>query len=64
MWGYLKDKVFSTPSLNIDVLRQRIIDEFNALQQQPDVIRNVVRDMHRRILCVARNGGHVGRQGA
>jgi hypothetical protein len=40
MWGYLKDKVFSTgPPENIDVLRQRISDEFDALRRQPDFIR-------------------------
>ena len=30
LWGYLKNKVFTTPPENIDVLRQRIIEEFNA----------------------------------
>ena len=60
LWGYLKHKVFTTPPENIDVLRQRIIEEFNALRQQPEMIRNVMRGMHRRtILCVERNGGHV-----
>ena len=60
MWGYLKNKVFATPPQNINVLRQRIIDEFNVLRQQPEMIRNAVRDMHKRtILCVERNGGHV-----
>ena len=64
LWGYLKDKVFSTSPQNIDVLRQQIVDTFNALRQQPDFIRRVVRDMHRRaILCVKRNGGHVEGQG-
>ena len=65
MWGYLKNKVFSTPPQNIDELRQKIIDEFTALRQQPDFIRNAVRGMHRRTtLCVARNGGHVEGEGA
>ena len=51
--------MFSTSPQNIDVLRQRIVDTFNALRQQPDFIRRAVRDMHRRaILCVERNGGH------
>ena len=64
LWGYLKDKVFSTTPQNIDVLRQRTVDMFNALRQQPDFIRRAVRDMHRRaILCVERNGGHVEGQG-
>ena len=58
LWGYLKNKVFTTPPENIDV--QRIIEEFNALRQQPEVIRHVMRGMHRRtIRCVERNGGHV-----
>ena len=65
LWGYLKDKVFSTgPPQNIGVLRQRISDEFDALRRQPDFIRRAVRDMHKRaVLCVERNGGHVEGQG-
>ena len=58
--SYLKNKVFTTPPENIDVPRQRIIEEFNALRQQPEMIRHVMRGMHRRtIRCVERNGGHV-----
>ena len=38
LWGYLKNKVFTTPPENIDVLRQRIIEEFNALRQQLEMI--------------------------
>ena len=35
---------------------QRIIDEFNALRQQPEMIRNAVRHMYKRtILCVDRS---------
>ena len=37
LWGYLKNKVFTTSPENIDVLRQRIIEEFNALRQQPEM---------------------------
>ena len=52
--------MFTTPPENIDVLRQRIIEEFNALRQQPEMIRHVMRGMHRRtIRCVERNRGHV-----
>ena len=57
LWGYLNDKVFSTSPQNIDVLRQRIVDTFNALRQQPDFIRRVVRDMHRRPYFVSREMG-------
>ena len=42
-----KNKVFSTPSQDVDMLRKRIRDTFDELRQQPD------------ILCVERNGGHV-----
>jgi hypothetical protein len=60
LWGSIKNKVFTTPPENIDVLRQRIIEEFNDLRQQPEMIRNVMRGMQRRtILFVERNGGHV-----
>ena len=65
LWGYIKDKVFSTPPRDIDELRQKIIREFNALREQPAFIRRAVRDMHRRtMLCVAREGGHVEGEGA
>ena len=44
----------------MDVQRQRIIEEFSALRQQPEMIRHVMRGMHRRtILCVERNVGHI-----
>ncbi len=60
LWGYLKNKVFSTPPQDVDVLRQRIRDAFDELRQQPDFVRRAVRGMLRRAeLCVERNGGHV-----
>ena len=60
LWGYLKSKVFTTSPENINELRQRIIEEFSALRQQPEMIRHVMRGMHGRIIrCVERNGGHV-----
>jgi hypothetical protein len=48
MWGYLKDKVFSTSPQNMEDLRQKIIEQFNALREQPDVTRKAVRDVHKR----------------
>ena len=60
LWGYLKDKVFSTPPREINELRQRIVDEFNALREHPALTNRAVRDRHRRtMLCVERNGDHV-----
>ena len=65
LWGYIKDKVFSTPPRDIDDLRQKIIREFNALRDQPAFVSRAVRDMHRQtMLCVAREGGHVEGHGA
>jgi hypothetical protein len=48
MWGYLEDKVFSTSPQNMEDLRQKIIEQFNALREQPDVTRKAVRDVHKR----------------
>ena len=60
LWGYVKNKVFSTPPQDVDVLRQRIRDTFDELRQQLDFVRRAVRAMLRRDeLCVERNGGHV-----
>ena len=60
LWGYLKSKVFTTPPRDIATLRQRIIDEFDALRHQAPMIRRAVREMEKRAnLCVERNGGHV-----
>ena len=65
LWGYIKSKVFVNPPQTIHDLRQKIINEFNALQQQQYMIRNAVRGMQKRaLLCVERNGGHVEGQGA
>ena len=65
MWGYLKSKVFFRPPNNIEMLRQRIIEEFNALRQNRDFITRAVRHMRTRTtLCLQRNGGHVEGQGA
>jgi hypothetical protein len=61
LWGYLKDKVFSTPPQNIDELRQRIDRESMPYENSlPSFIQRAVSDMHRRtMLCVEREGGHV-----
>ncbi len=41
------------------------IEEFDALREQPAMINQAVRDMHRRtLLCVERNKGHVDGRGA
>jgi hypothetical protein len=65
LWGYLKGKVISSPPHDVNILRQRIIAEFNALRNNPNFITNAVRHMQNRTtLCVQRNGGHVEGHGA
>ena len=60
LWGYLKNKVFSSPPHDIGMLRQRIIAEFNALRHNPMFVAHAVRHMQKRTtLCIERNGGHV-----
>ena len=61
LWGYLKSKVFITPPPDIATLRQRIIDEFDALRHQAPMNRRAVREMEKRANLggVERDGGHV-----
>jgi hypothetical protein len=48
LWGYLKGKVFSSPPHDVNILRQRIIAEFNALRNNPNFITNAVRHMQKK----------------
>lgn len=59
LWGYLKSKVYTTPPVNLQDLRARIIRECNILRGN-QFIRNSMRAMLRKAnLCIARNGQHV-----
>ena len=59
-WGYLKNRVYTTPPQNREELQDRIRREVDVLRNNPDVIRKAVHDMIRRCgLCLARGGGHV-----
>ena len=60
LWGYLKDKVFTSPPRDINDVRARIMAEVEALREQKDIVQNAVRGMRSRAeVCVARFGGHV-----
>ena len=60
LWGYIKDKVYRTPPPDIFTLRQRIMDEFEALRGNREFIQSAVRAMESRARrCIERNGGHV-----
>ena len=56
----MKAKVYSSPPANIFELRERIIREFEALQNTPELVSRAVAAMQRRsTLCIERGDGHV-----
>ena len=58
------NKEFAIPIQNIEELRQKITNELNVLQQQPEIIRNAVHQMHiQTIICAEQNEGHINRDG-
>jgi hypothetical protein len=60
LWGYLKNKVYSSAIHSLPELRRRLLDETNTLRQNQHFIRRSFQEMARRAnLCVQRNGGHV-----
>ena len=60
LWGHLKSKVFTTPPESLQILRQRVCDEFDNLRQNPGMIRRAVCAMQRRVyLCTEKEGRRV-----
>lgn len=60
LWGYLKTKIYSDQHDDINVIRQRIIEEINTLNTEKSyMIVNSIRNLRRRLeLCRDRNGDH------
>lgn len=57
IWGYLKQKVYSTTPENLNDLRNRISDTCRRIT--PYMLRRAQRNLVRRAqLCIANNGGH------
>jgi len=57
IWGVLQQRVYSRKIQNVDELRQRIVEEWERLDQR--VIDNAVKQWRRRLRsCVAAKGGH------
>ena len=57
IWGLLQQRVYSRKIQNVDELRQRIVEEWERLDQR--VIDNAVKLWRRRLRsCVAAKGGH------
>lgn len=58
-WGHCKDGVYHEPVNDVDELRGRIVDAFDAVRDSPNMLRNVNRGMMRRVdACIAVNGEH------
>ena len=58
LWGYVKDKVFSTPVPDITNLKAKIINAFATITE--DMLENTLREIDYRldVLC-ATKGAHV-----
>ena len=55
LWGYMKNKVFSTPPATVEVIRERIQQEFGELRRNRAMVRRAVRHMEKRAtLCIER----------
>ena len=53
----------TTPPESLQILRQRVCDEFDNLRQNPGMIRRSVRAMQRRVyLCTEKEGRRVERR--
>ena len=60
LWGHLKSKMFTTPPESLQILRQRVCDEFDNLRQNSGMTRRAVCAMQRRVyLCTEKEGGNV-----
>ena len=53
LWGYMKNKVFSTPPATVEVLRERIQQEFDELRRNRAMMRRAVRHMEKHAtICI------------
>jgi len=58
LWGYVKDKVFSTPAPDITNLKARITDAFATVTE--DMLENTWRETDYRLVVLrATKGAHV-----
>ena len=59
LWGHLKNIVYSRPVANVEILRQRVEEGFQQIQQTPGIWERVRQSMMRRLqACVRANGSH------
>lgn len=56
LWGYLKQKVYTSPIADLNDLRQRIVNEMNILRGNRQILMNVMQGMsHRAQKCILEN---------
>ena len=56
----MKNKVYATPTINVDDFRIRITTEVTILKDNPNLMKQILRSMRKRTqVCVNRNGGQV-----
>ena len=57
LWGYLKNKDFTSPPATIAILRQRIEEEFERLRANPEMVRRAVQSTEKKLaVCIDRGG--------
>jgi hypothetical protein len=58
LWGYLKHKVFETCPQDLDTLKQRIVEEINAIQAA--TLSRVMENVVTRVCeCIKWDGQHL-----
>lgn len=58
LWGYIKDKVYSSVPDNLNDLKDKISEACASVS--PQMLRNVMSGIATRVrLCLARNGRHI-----
>ena len=61
IWGLLQDRVYRTSILNLDHLKQRLVEEWNRFNQA--IIDRAVSEWRVRLrACVRSGGGHFEHQ--
>ncbi|GBN14053.1 hypothetical protein AVEN_109132-1 [Araneus ventricosus] len=57
LWGYIKERVYATPSPTLHELRNRITDA--CVSMSPAMLRNVQWEVHSRVqMCIVAKGHH------
>ena len=60
LWGFLKNKIYNNSNHSIEIIKNKIRQEIDELNQDNNnTVRNCIQNLRRRYeLCVLNNGGH------